>query len=333
MQRSAGVRVLAVSAFLSALLWVSSAQGPPPPSGRWYKGNLHTHTINSDGDSAPDEVVRWYREQRYDFLVLTDHNYLTAVDGLNAVLGAEEKFLVVRGEEVTDRFDNKPIHINALDLHTLVEPQGGSSVFDTLQRNVNAIRQAKGIPSVNHPNFNWALTAGDLIRLEGDRLFEVYNGHPQVHNIGGGGAPGLEEMWDMVLTSGRVLYGIAVDDAHHFKQWGPRFSNPGRGWVAVRASQLTASALGEALERGDFYSSTGVALSEVTRLPSGLRVEIRPEGSTKYTTQFIGANGKVLRTSFENPAAYTLAPEDRYVRARVIASTGEVAWTQPVFRE
>jgi hypothetical protein len=53
----------------------------------------------------------------------------------------------------------------------------------------------------------------------------------------------------------------------------------------------------------------------------------------KYTTEFIGADGKVLKTSFENPAAYTLAPADRYVRARVSSSGGETAWTQPVFRE
>ncbi len=56
---------------------------------RWYKGNTHTHTINSDGDSPPDEVARWYREHGYQFLVLTDHNFLTSVDGLNALMGAD----------------------------------------------------------------------------------------------------------------------------------------------------------------------------------------------------------------------------------------------------
>ncbi|MBK9316840.1 MAG: hypothetical protein IPM55_21725 [Acidobacteria bacterium] len=43
---------------------------------KWYKGNTHTHTLNSDGDSTPDEVARWYRENGYQFLVLTDHNFL-----------------------------------------------------------------------------------------------------------------------------------------------------------------------------------------------------------------------------------------------------------------
>ncbi len=70
----------------------------------WYKGNTHTHTINSDGDSTPDEVVRWYREHKYNFLVLSDHNYLTEVDGLNSVFGAANQFLLIKGEELTDEF-------------------------------------------------------------------------------------------------------------------------------------------------------------------------------------------------------------------------------------
>ena len=62
-----------------------------PAAGRWYKGNTHTHTLNSDGDSTPDAVVQWYREHGYQFLVLTDHNFLTSVDGLNALHGADDE--------------------------------------------------------------------------------------------------------------------------------------------------------------------------------------------------------------------------------------------------
>ena len=91
-------------------------QGQTAVATRWYKGNTHTHTLNSDGDSTPDDVVRWYRGHGYQFLVLTDHNFLTSVDGLNALHGADEKFLVIKGEEVTDRFEKAPIHINGLDV-------------------------------------------------------------------------------------------------------------------------------------------------------------------------------------------------------------------------
>src|SRR5687767_15681420 len=93
---------------------------------RWYKGNTHTHTLNSDGDSTPDDVVRWYREHGYNFVTLTDHNYLTSVDGLNALHGADGKFLVIEGEEVTDRFGEKPIHVNGLAPDSFIKPPGGN---------------------------------------------------------------------------------------------------------------------------------------------------------------------------------------------------------------
>jgi hypothetical protein len=331
MLRAVSVRLLAVTAFVAAGWWLGKAQSSPAPAGNWYKGNLHTHTINSDGDSSPDAVARWYKEHRYHFLVLTDHNFLTSIDGLNAVLGAAEKFLLVRGEEVTDRFEKKPVHVNALNLHILVQPQGGVSVVDTIQRNVDAIRKAGAMPSINHPNFGWAITADELKRVENDKLFELYNGHPQVNNLGGGGSAGLEQVWDLLLTGGRRMYGIAVDDAHHFQQWGPQYSNPGRGWVSVRARELSAEALLEAIDRGDFYASTGVELSEMSREGATLRLGIQVSGPLKYTTEFIGENGRVLKTSFDNPASYTLGREERYVRAKVTDSGGAMAWTQPVF--
>ena len=64
------------------------------------------------------------------------------------------------------------------------------------------------------------MSVEQLARVERLSLFEIYNGHPQVNNVGGGGVPGLEEMWDGLLTGGRLLYGVAVDDAHHFKRPG-----------------------------------------------------------------------------------------------------------------
>ena len=67
--------------------------------------------------------------------------------------------------------------------------------------------------------------------------------------------------------------------------------------------------------------------------PDGLAVQVRQVNPFKYTTQFIGESGKILKITFDNPAAYTLTAPDRYVRAKVISSGGEVAWTQPVFRE
>lgn len=323
------VRSAAATAAGLALMAAFSAQEAPK---RWYKGNLHTHTLNSDGDSLPKTVAEWYKGHGYQFLVLSDHNYLTPVEPLNQDLAVADKFLLVPGEEVTDRFGSQPVHVNGYGLGQLVEPTGGESLIATVQGNVDAIRGARGLPSVNHPNFGWAMTSQDLAAIGNLRMLEVYNGHPMVHNRGGGGAESLEEMWDALLTGGKKIYGIAVDDAHTFKRIAKEESNPGKGWVVVRAPELSAASVLNALENGEFYSSTGVELEDVRSADGELRVAVKPAGNIKYTISFIGAGGKMLATSFERVAAYKLQDGEPYVRAVVRASNGDDAWTQPLWR-
>ena len=316
------------------LTFMPAAQTPPASEWKWYKGNLHTHTINSDGDSAPDAVARWYKEHHYNFLVLSDHDFVTPIEGLSSIFAAEDRFLLISGEEISPKFGDKPIHVNGLDIHRTIEPIVGASVVDTLQRNVDAVRAAGGTPSLNHPNFRWAVTPAEMGQIHGLELFEVYNGHRGTNDAGGGGFPSLEEMWDAVLSAGREVYGIAVDDAHRFKVFGPEYSNPGRGWVSVKASELSTEAILSSLNSGEFYASTGVVLEDVSRLPNELRIyleEDEEDRGEEYTTEFIGQGGRLLSKSFDNPAVYTLKPGDTYVRAKVTSSNAEYAWVQPVF--
>jgi hypothetical protein len=309
------------------------AQAPAgsAPATQWYKGNTHTHTVNNGGDSTPDEVVRWYREHGYQFLVLTDHNFLTSVVGLNAIHGADEKFLVIPGEEVTSRAGDKPVHVNGLDIERLVKAHENGTVAEALQANIDGIRAAAGVPHINHPNFGWGITADQLREARNYTIFEVHNGHPSVNNVGGGGVPGLEEVWDRLLDSGKMVYGVATDDAHVFKDPGnPRVSGPGRGWISIRAERLEAGTLMAALERGDFYASTGVVIDDVQATPASLAVKVRAEGVSKYRIQFIGRGGKVLDEALEPSAVYTFKGDEGYVRAKVLESNGRVAWVQPV---
>jgi hypothetical protein len=319
-----------MACLVTAVMTAGARQQSAKPQGLWYKGNTHTHTLNSDGDSTPDDVVSWYREHRYHFLVLTDHNFLTSVDALNALHGADERFLVIKGEEVTDRFDGKPLHINGLDVSTMVRPQGGKSVVEILQRNIDAIRQANGIPHINHPNFGWGITKEELQQVRNNRLFEIFNGHPRVNNLGGGGVADLEQAWDHILTSGTLLYGLAVDDAHTFKDPGnAEVAGPGRGWVHVRAPRLEARAILDALERGDFYSSTGVELDDYQVDGRRMTVDVKATDYSKYRIQFIGRNGQLLREVAEPRASYEFRGDEGYVRARVLESNGRLAWCQP----
>jgi hypothetical protein len=327
-------RTLGAGLGLGALVLAAAVtpRAAQTPAGRWYKGNTHTHTVNSDGDSTPDEVVRWYREHGYQFLVLTDHNYLTSVDGLNAVHGASDKFLVIRGEEVTTATSGrKPIHVNGLDIDSKIDPPSGGSVVDLLQKCIDAIRKTNGAPSVNHPNYGWAIGPEELGQLERTSLFEIYNGHPHVNNLGGGRVPSLEETWDRLLTSGRMLYGLAVDDAHVFKRPGDKtVPTPGHGWVYVRSPRLDPRAIVDALERGDFYSSTGVELSDYDVTKTAVSLKVKADPQSKYRVQFIGREGRLLLEQPDTTASYTFKGDEGYVRAKVLESNGWVAWTQPV---
>ncbi len=322
-----------LASVLSSATIAAQISTQPTAAKIWLKGNTHTHTTNSDGDSSPSDVVEWYKKNRYDFVVITDHEHVTAVAELNSKYGDGGKFLIIQGQEVTDRLDKKPYHVNGLGLQSVVMPLHGSTVVSNLQKNIDAIRESGGIAQINHPNFGWAITAADLLKVTGAPLLEIYSGHPRVNMLGGGGTPGVEEIWDAVLSSGRLYYGVAVDDSHHFKRLGDRSAaTPGHGWVVVRAEARTSSAILSALERGDFYASSGVELEDHVVTSTAVTISIREARNSKYRTQFIGKSGRILAESVSNPAVYRFKGNEQYVRARILESNGSIAWTQPVIR-
>ena len=307
----------------------AAAQNPAPL--QWFKGNTHAHTIESDGDSPPEVVAQWYRDHGYNFLVITDHNVLVAVDGLNAKLAKPGTFIVIKGEEVTNRLGDKAVHVNGLDTRTQIGAQTGTTVVELAQKSVDAIRREGGVPHINHPNFKWSVTPEELGQVRNNKLFEIYSGHPMTNNEGGGDAPGLEAAWDAILSGGMLLYGIAVDDAHTFKDPGNRdLAGPGRGWVVVRAASLDARAILDAMERGDFYASTGVELTDYEVTPKGMTVTVKPNTFARYRVQFIGKGGVLLsEVNATSSATYEFRGDEGYVRAKVLDSNGRVAWLQP----
>lgn len=268
----------------------------------------------------------------------------------------DDSFLIIQSEEISDKFDGKPIHMNATNLRSMIPPQGGSSVTEVMQRNVDAVlkqREETGVPMfphINHPNFHFAITAEDIIGLTGERFFEVYNGHPQVYNYGDSTRPGTEFMWDEInLAYYRkkqpFLYGLATDDSHNYHLFGSEYSNAGRGWVMVLADSLTPASLINAMEAGDFYATTGVILEEIKIVNDALSVKVKEEAGVKYEIQFIGATGQDLTTQILKKVSGTEASIELldsyvFVRAKIISDKVkenpfrdgdvETAWTQPV---
>jgi hypothetical protein len=374
------------------------------PAPRWWKGNLHTHSLWSDGDDFPEMIVAWYKDHGYHFLSLSDHNILSDHerwiplpkgkggemalskylerhgekwverrdnDGVPQVrlkmlsefrqlFEEPGKFLMIQSEEITAKYLTAPIHMNVTNIREFIAPRTGNSMVEVMQNNINAVKQQRertGVPMfphINHPNFGWAITAEELMQLENDRFFEVYNGHPQVHNEGDELHPSTDRIWDIILTERLAelgkppLFALGVDDSHNYHGEPKKTSHTGRGWVMVRAESLTPAALIAAMEAGDFYASSGVTLKDVHRANSELAVEIEAERGISYQTEFIGTRrgydrrkvpifgenglplrvtqmysddiGTVLAHSAGTSARYSLKGDEIYVRARITSS-------------
>lgn len=341
-----------VAVFAATLIGIPMlAAGAQAPVPRWYRGNTHAHTLNTDGDTPPDGVVRWYREHGYQFVVITDHEYVTDVAPLNALFGAAGRFLVIPGQEVTQRVADaehpdrlRQAHVNALGVTRVVRPSGdrgiatGTTVAATYAANLPAIRAAGGVPQVNHPNFRWSVPMDQMFGLPDSTLFELWNGHPTVYNHGGTDSTGVsmpstEVLWDSLLSRGKLLFGVADDDSHHFRPEDAEnadLARPGRGWVMVRADTLSTEGILRALARGDFYSSTGITLRDVRFDGQEYRIDIVPAGDRRYLTEFIGQGGIALASVPGLQPRYRLTGREGYVRARVSDSSGRRAWTQPI---
>jgi hypothetical protein len=304
------------------MLWgLAASIVAPALHAAWWKGNLHTHTLESDGDSTPAAVAKWYADRGYDFLAITDHDKITKLE--NAPL------LLIPGEEVSARLPKRPLHVNAIGLERVVKPQNGATPVEVLQRNLDAVREAGGLAIVNHPNFAWAFGADELLQLEGVTLLEVASGHPFVNAEG---PPSVESMWDRLLTAGKRVYGVAVDDMHHLLDpLGVESVPPGRAWVCVRAEKRDAKSIVAALRNGDFYASMGPELEEYAATRLSITLRVREKYGARYRVQFIGRGGRLLQESQGASAAYTIRGAEGYVRAKVIDSNGKAAWMQPVF--
>jgi hypothetical protein len=366
---------LIVAAGAGACATVLAQSTNPPGSSephRWFKGNLHTHSLWSDGDDYPEMVADWYKKQGYHFLAISDHNVLQQgrrwlelkmpvsiggtvnhrgggpvldkylrrfgpdwvevredgekrsvrlkpLDEYESLLEEPGRFLLIPSQEITASWQRAktatttersgPVHINVTNPREYVKPFEGADAVSVMQRTLAAVREQRTrtgqamIAHVNHPNFKWGITAEELMQVKDELFFEVYNGHPEVGNAGDATRLSMDAMWDAILTQRLTelglgpMFGIAVDDSHHYHATGVGKSNSGRGWIMVRAKHLTAESIVTAMEAGDFYASTGVVLQNVLRTGNRLAVSIQAEPGVTYRTQFYGTRKSYTRGS------------------------------------
>tara|TARA_B100000579_G_scaffold189336_1_gene154573 strand:- start:67474 stop:68391 length:918 start_codon:yes stop_codon:yes gene_type:complete len=302
----------------------------------WYKGNIHTHTTNSDGDSSPDHVASWYKKNQYDFLVLSDHNHLTILD--EAETEKNKWPLLVPGEEITIREINghpAALHINGIGIKNLITPGSYESNIDGINDVVDKVNLQGGLASINHPNYQWWVSADDIKHSKDAWAFEVFNGHMHSNNEGSLHSMSTEEIWDEILSSGKLIYGVASDDAHHFtEEFSSIRSNPGRGWIFVKSSSLKVEEIIQSMKKGEFYSSTGVELKELEISKSKIYLKIKerpPKEKQKYTIKVIHDSGVVFFEKEGDELELDTKGMKNYCRVVVRSSEGTNAWIQPFF--
>lgn len=228
--------------------------------GRFWRGNLHTHSNLSDGALPPEEVCRRYAAEGYDFISLTDHmigRYGYPIADTRPF--RSNSFTTVLGAEVhTDRLGNGEIwHLLAvglpLDFERPEVPEFRDSDWsESIESLAGRCVDAGAFLAIAHPEW-YNLTLADARRIEVAHAVEVYNHVSAVECDRGSG----HAMLDLLLSEGRRLTACATDDAH--------FNGPDHfgGWVMVKAEELAPDALVTALKTGDYYSTQGPRLHDI----------------------------------------------------------------------
>ena len=264
------------------------------------------------------------------------------------------RFILIQGEEITGRGGRPLVHMVALPITEVIEPQKGPTVRDQIAGDLAAVMKqasAAGRQSVAilcHPNWGGVLPVEEFAPIGELRFFEVTNGViTDADNTGDADRLSTDRLWDVVMTR-RVeaglppIFGVSSDDVHDTR------SGTARGWVMVRAPALKEEAIVAAMLAGDFYSTNGVRLKDIRREGRDIVVEIDPEQGVTYRTQFIGTLpgydrskedakddkgkllpptqrysadiGKVLAEVEGTTAKYTPKGDELYVRAKVVST-------------
>ena len=274
----------------------------------WLKGNFHTHTTNSDGPFSPQETIHRYKALGYDFLMLSDHDYLTAPAGLDAC-----GLALIPGNEITL---NGP-HILHVGARSFVPPDPNRQAV------LNAIGFDGGFAIMCHPN--WENTFNHcphelLETLKGYAGIEIFNS--VVTWLEGSGW--ATDRWDRLLGKGRRVWGFANDDCHI-----P--ADIGQGWNRVQSASRAPNAIADAIRSGRFYASNGVTIERIRVDDMTITVEtadacrISVYSDFGFRRDFI--NGPALSFTVPADAAY------RYVRFECAGCGEQKAWTQPFFIE
>lgn len=316
--------------------------------GNWYKGNLHSHTTNSDGLLTPEESVALFKAKGYHFLCLSEHDLYTDYrEQFN-----EENFIILPGLEasaVLYEEDNESIrkkvhhmhgilgtkdmqqtatgplfqHMEVYPMRKYYKTWEGANVAQELAED---LRKRGCIITYNHPI--WSRVQGkEFINTQGVWALEIYN-----YNTVNESNTGYDvTYWDEMLRQGKRINAIATDDNHNEGIFDDAFG----GYIVVQAKALTHDAIIENMIAGNYYSSSGPEIFD-WGMKDG---EVYVYCSEVYRIDFIVGNTvndgiSYIAKGYEEAlreGRYRLRGHETYVRVQCTDKYGKTAWSNALF--
>lgn len=307
-----------------------------PKGWRWYKGDLHLHTIYSDGQWDVCELLEVARFWNLDFLAITDHNDVRAYP--EALKCGLPNPLVLPGVEL----GKEGGHAIALNVQERVYYRDQARDWD-MKAAADAVHAAKGLfyiahPYTDEPGCRWE---HPLILEECD-AFEIWNGEPWVKD----GNDLSLETWHNWLNGGRRLPGVAGSDAHCI-----RHLRPGTAFNHVYAPALSKTALLNSIREGRLFVSSGpwlwieaspegvaswVMVGDLLKVTKGVTLRVTWGNAQRGSTLKVRRSGLVLDTRDAFPAGQLLLQDTPiaagWYTAEIWAADGNLlATTNPIY--
>lgn len=292
----------------------------------WLKGNLHSHTTNSDGKPSPQERLDGYVNQGYDFLCISDHYTITRID----TVSAPDDFVLVQGAEIhpENPFGGQTHHFLAYNIDEDMDSKRMPP-----QHVINEVKRQGGSIWLAHPHWSSVNILRDTLPLHGLAGIEVFN---TTCRCAGRGESSVH--WDDWMDLlGHTIPALSNDDSHALETDN---KDTYGGWNMVKVRERSAAAIIDALERGCAYASSGpeirnIRLRRVDDRGDGNRIveaSIRCSEAQSILAVF-DSHGTEYRpkdgSTFEE-ATFTLRPNARWVRFEIIAPDGTKAWSNPM---
>ena len=306
----------------------------------WYRGDLHAHTVHSDGEWDIPALLEAARARQLDFVTLTDHNTIAQLHNLDAL--TTDDLLVMGGMELTTFWGH------ALSLGTRRWIDWRVRTGERSMPQIAAeIEKEGGLFVIAHP-----LAPGDPCCTGCDwryvdmmpgtaRAVEVWNGlwHGYSNN------EAALALWYEWLNWGLRITATAGTDAH-----GPAPAEARPGFNVVYATRRDEGAILRAIAHGRLYLSSGPALelTGASGTTTGMMGDMLPRGAATIQARWrdvppgarlrLIANGAQIDEDIATPGgerSWTLSEgEAQWCVAEIRAADGELlAVTNPIYFE